>query len=450
MKLAAMGVLGWVWVMLASPVVFAAIINEPMDMRRKLLNRFLVNYQFALQRDLSHFDGNASSPAHQALNRHHPNFQHKHHSNNNNNNNNDSSTFTPNEFFVKKTIVDDRTRVLFVAGIEGSGHHAIKDVLELCFSMRLCRAAPFSKDLFYRGSGSQGLFGAANYSSHPDLLEVTLGRMKEFVFNVSHNLPIEDNAAYDKRKVVFPGHFGPENESTPPHIYVIGLETFPSAGMMSYPNFNDGQTKALDHPDLIPLAILAEEAGIDLRILVLSRPAYDTLYSVIRRGYGNGYGPEILVDNAIALTHQMQMIDPAFFLCLPYEKLASYSHPEQAADLRAIAQFLHPVLDEASLQIMLKMWSKIHPVHHDSNNDLRPSSAATKNPHERSKANLDVGKEERLRHSRRSLRSVDASRGRRLTPIPLEEVQFLMKTATYDLWRLNITIARLRSTCSLQ
>lgn len=446
MQLVAMGVLGLVWVMLASPVVFATT-NEPM-MHRKLLNRFLVNYQFALQRDLSNFDGNASSPAQQALNRHHPNFQHKHHSSNNNNN---SNAFTPNEFFVKKTIFDDRTRVLFVAGIEGSGHHAIKDVLELCFSMRLCRAAPFSKDLFYRGSGSQGLFGAANYSSHPDLLEVTLGRMKEFVFNVSHNLPIEDNTAYDKRKVVLPGHFGPENESTPPpHIYVIGLETFPSAGMMSYPNFNDGQTKALDHPDLIPLAILAEEAGIDLRILVLSRPAYDTLYSVIRRGYGNGYGPEILVDNAIALTHQIQMIDPAFFLCLPYEKLASYSHPEQAADLRVIAQFLHPVLDEESLQIMLKMWTKIHPVHHDSNNDIHPSGSATKNLRGRPEANLDVGNEERLRRSKRLLRSVNSSGGRRLTPIPLAEVQFLMKTATYDLWRLNITISRLRSTCSLQ
>lgn len=438
MKTVAMGIVyGWVWAMLAH-LVFA--VDEPVDAHRRLLNKFLVNYQFSLQRDLSSFDGNASFPAHQALNRHHPNFQRKHHVDNN-------STVIPNEFFVKKTIFDDRTRVLFVAGIEGSGHHAIKDVLELCFSMRLCRAAPFSKDLFYRGSGSQGLFGAANYSSHPDLLEVTLGRMKEFMYNVSHNLPIEDNAAYDKKKIVLPGHFGQDNDSKPPHIYVIGLETFPSAGMMSYPNFNDGQTKALDHPDLIPLTILAEEAGIDLRILVLSRPAYDTLYSVIRRGYGNGYGPEILVDNAIALTHQIQMIDPAFFLCLPYEKLASYSHPEKAADLHAIAQFLHPVLDEESLQIMLKMWSKIHPVHHD-NNDPHASGATTKNPHERSQANLNTGKEERMRHRR--LRSVDSSRGRRLTPIPLAEVQYLMKTATYDLWRLNITISRLRSTCSLQ
>eukprot|EP01034_Spumella_vulgaris_P038876 gene38876-48006_t len=43
------------------------------------------------------------------------------------------------------------------------------------------------------------------------------------------------------------------------HLYYIGLNNGKGGGMLSYPNFMS-KNKALDHPDLIPLAQIAEKS----------------------------------------------------------------------------------------------------------------------------------------------------------------------------------------------
>ena len=60
--------------------------------------------------------------------------------------------------------------------------------------------------------------------------------------------------------------------------------------MFSYPNC-DGKFKSLDHPDIYQLAILAEKANIDLRVLVLqvstlvlSIPTTDVHIKYVYRG----------------------------------------------------------------------------------------------------------------------------------------------------------------------
>ena len=56
--------------------------------------------------------------------------------------------------------------------------------------------------------------------------------------------------------------------------------------MLSYPNMG-GASKELQHPSLVTLAKLAEKAGLDLRILVLTRDARDLLASTTEhRGFG--------------------------------------------------------------------------------------------------------------------------------------------------------------------
>merc|ERR1712190_303359 len=52
-------------------------------------------------------------------------------------------------------------------------------------------------------------------------------------------------------------------------------------GEMSYPNYIHGPERSLRKPDVHLLASLCEEAGIDLRILVLNRQANQIYHSTI-------------------------------------------------------------------------------------------------------------------------------------------------------------------------
>ena len=79
-----------------------------------------------------------------------------------------------------------------------------------------------------------------------------------------------------------------------------------------------GPDKALHIPDVRLLAKLAEQAGLDLRILVLVRKADEILRSTV---YHRNFGTEsrqasILGLAAATLTSQLQLIDPRFFVCV--------------------------------------------------------------------------------------------------------------------------------------
>jgi hypothetical protein len=92
-----------------------------------------------------------------------------------------------------------------------------------------------------------GLFGSEDMEAYDNILEQYYYDMQRFIQ--------EADRAVD------------------PHLYVMALDFIPIAGMASYPNFNVLATKSLDHPDLFPLAILAEKAHIDIRFVVLLRSA---------------------------------------------------------------------------------------------------------------------------------------------------------------------------------
>jgi hypothetical protein len=60
------------------------------------------------------------------------------------------STFLP----TKKTIFNDKKRVLFVAGLEGSGHHALHSMFDICFKDKLCVAdQDISHDIMWYDPG---------------------------------------------------------------------------------------------------------------------------------------------------------------------------------------------------------------------------------------------------------------------------------------------------------
>lgn len=79
-----------------------------------------------------------------------------------------------------------------------------------------------------------------------------------------------------------------------------------------------GPDKALHTPDVRVLASLAEEAGLDFRVIVLVRSADEILRSTV---YHRHFGTEareatILAASAALLAGQLQLMDPHFFVCV--------------------------------------------------------------------------------------------------------------------------------------
>ena len=148
---------------------------------------------------------------------------------------------------LAKDISSSKVRFVFVAGLEGSGHHAIHSIYSQCVSLGgPCAVNEEIMSYLYSGySEPEGVFvygGATNQSSS----ELRTLR-KKFVTEITKEAASHAN---------------------PTVIFLNAGEQLPRTGMMSYPNFG-GDEKSLHHPDVRELALLCEEAGVDLRILVL-------------------------------------------------------------------------------------------------------------------------------------------------------------------------------------
>ncbi|CAM9451489.1 unnamed protein product [Ectocarpus sp. 4 AP-2014] len=203
-------------------------------------------------------------------------------------------------------------RVVFLVGLEGTGHHYMADVLEdVCKKdkVRCPKLCVMAKVLY------------------PEL-----------------SLPKSRNAYWDARKrlreemeklAAFPEESLAEDEST---VVSFGACRFQGTGMMSYPNFN-GDEKALQYVDFRLVAEEAERAGVDMRFVYLARSAADILTSDSgHHNYGGSFIREsrILLNNLAVVHSTFQELDPAFTTCFRYGEMAD---PAQAA---RVAGFLAP------------------------------------------------------------------------------------------------------------
>ena len=235
-------------------------------------------------------------------------------------------SLNPPDGIVHKRTFSDQSRILFVAGLEGTGHHGVQAMIKVCVktSEKLCEAIEDVTHVFQEARGKSdtifGLFG-----------------VEETGYNAVHIM-----AAYLKMK-----DYAVKNERK---LYIISLELIKDSGMMSYPNYG-GPNKSLNHPDIAVMAALAEMAGMDFRVLVLQRNARDILRSVTSSSYGGAAEPKILVDNAAALYSQMEQLDPRFYFCLPYEKMGNMTDSEQSG----FVHFLHPTILPSMMDTMLQM-----------------------------------------------------------------------------------------------
>ncbi len=223
---------------------------------------------------------------------------------------------------VFKQATNGKSRLIFVAGLEGTGHHAWADMFKECINLKKCEVEyNLTQTLMHFDHVKRivhGLFGAIDAPLNALQTHKVMGIMQA----LAHR----------------PGN----------HVYLIGLCFVHLSAMMSYPNYN-GLNKALDHPDVSILATIAEWAGLDFRVIVLQRDAADILKSTARRGIGGREEPKILLSNAAVLHSQLLLLDRKFYHCIQYRNLGRLDQQSK----QELVNFLHPTLLEPIIDRML-------------------------------------------------------------------------------------------------
>ena len=194
--------------------------------------------------------------------------------------------------YVDKKVFDT-VRFLFIAGLEGTGHHSMSSIFAECIRQRrVCRHDRELGQLLHGNrSYPTGIFVYGRQAG-TDLMAL---RKRFFT-----RLRTLRDAPRDRGKAI---------------LYLLNVNakgaTIPDAGMMSYPNFGE-PNKVLHHPDMQTLAMMSEEAGADLRILAVQRDARDTLVStaVHRLGEFPPWPEEaaVLANSAAALASELELV----------------------------------------------------------------------------------------------------------------------------------------------
>ena len=221
-----------------------------------------------------------------------------------------------------KKISDANVRFIFVMGVEGSGHHVWQQWFRSCSdsgtsegkrAQVLCvEDATLSSLLFANGTSPTSLFFGGRHSLLASAFAHRLRTVRERL------------RASRKPTLVFL-NCGTEHNGV---------------GMVSYPNFG---THVSLQPDVRILSGLSEEAGVDLRVVVLLRPPACTVRSVERRfpEMGRTASRSTLERTAYSLqvmSQQLHEISPAFFRCTSNALLAK-------GDVGWLQGALHPRLD---------------------------------------------------------------------------------------------------------
>lgn len=192
--------------------------------------------------------------------------------------------------------------------------------------------------------------------STPDL-SLHLNRFVNDQENQTHLFGLfgsSDVYRYDNIFETLVGNFRTLRNVVDNKLAILAMEMVSGAGMLSYPNFQMWRSKSLDHPDLFTLAYMAEQTGVDFRVIVLLRDAKDILESDLRRHFGWELEGRILIDNAAILHNQLLSIDRKFFTCIEYEKMGHFNTQEKDA----FRKFIHPALDAPLFDTMM---SKVRP-----------------------------------------------------------------------------------------
>eukprot|EP00750_Incisomonas_marina_P023655 INCI5049.6.p1 GENE.INCI5049.6~~INCI5049.6.p1 ORF type:complete len:289 (-),score=57.53 INCI5049.6:69-935(-) len=239
----------------------------------------------------------------------------------------------PRQYFVEKSTFSDSSRAIFVAGLEGTGHHLFRTLADRCDGVNEGKkkkknkkksngeeTGALSSDLFHERcivdkDAMCLLYNNTPKSEHPH----------DTLFNAQGSL-----SAYQDQRAKYTQSLRNLMRKAQISFLNVDLRKTPPkncvSGMMSYPNFG-GPLKVLQHPNIRLLAELAEKAGVDLRIIVMLRDPLALLAStVLKRHFVESaeIGMEVLLRNFEILVQQLVMLDPvrslheAYGGCAPF------------------------------------------------------------------------------------------------------------------------------------
>jgi hypothetical protein len=177
---------------------------------------------------------------------------------------------------VPKVHTSNKARFLFVAALGGTGHHGWHQVLQDGVCERALEAENAMRSLW---------FGINNQADHnAALLQFAL----------------QQAAA----------------NATASTLYCLNLV---GGSMLSYPNGNNPR----HHPNVFSLAVIAERAQVDLRVLVLHRhPAPQLVSLSIHRHFMDlAAEAQQMATQGAVLNGQLQSIDPSFYHCSGFSSL---------------------------------------------------------------------------------------------------------------------------------
>eukprot|EP00438_Fugacium_kawagutii_P023297 Skav226234 [mRNA] locus=scaffold1218:411728:412411:- [translate_table: standard] len=130
-------------------------------------------------------------------------------------------------------------------------------------------------------------------------------------------------------------------------IVALNVVCEPGSGMMSYPNFG-GPSRAIQTPDVRALARLAEDAGVDLRIVLMLRDPQKVVNSGLRRRFEGDFLHALKRYTSIFafLKTQLDLLDPSFIKCWMYET--------PTAGLSDLLPFMGSSLDPQDFQAIIE------------------------------------------------------------------------------------------------
>ncbi|CAM9565773.1 unnamed protein product [Scytosiphon promiscuus] len=211
---------------------------------------------------------------------------------------------------VEKRVFSSEARMVFLVGLEGTGHHFMNHVLDHVCSLDEVRCP-----------GTCSLGKAIHFQLSTPMTAADYQRGLEALRNAAEDLArVAEGQDGGTVTLLYPGQCASE------------------VGQLSFP-YDGGKDKALQYVDVKVLAEEAERAGIDLRFVYLSRLARSLLLSdTQKRHFGGGFVHEarILTNNAAVIDSSLRELDPNFVTCFSYETSCD---PVQASRL---ADFISP------------------------------------------------------------------------------------------------------------
>uniref|UniRef100_A0A7S3LMY4 Uncharacterized protein n=1 Tax=Aplanochytrium stocchinoi TaxID=215587 RepID=A0A7S3LMY4_9STRA len=224
---------------------------------------------------------------------------------------------------LKKQAYSDKTRFVFILGIEGTGHHMFHSVLRECPTC----TCPVG----INGNADHGGFAVSSYKHDYGVFGSKEGKdgVKKHVNMFTDGLlkSLEEYYKDDEGRfkatdttTFFINSYKDEGETGRCTLW----QDWSSYSEISYPNFG-GRCRRWQIPDVRILAEMFESQGVDFRVVVLVRDALDLLISnAVHRKWERWsvIAPQyisILNDNI--LKSQLLRLDPNFFRCIDYDNL---------------------------------------------------------------------------------------------------------------------------------